>query len=147
MGPREALFVKLLWPLVTRKKHRTHFLRDTNPKIVAKSQPYKLHTGQHSATQWKALEAKRSKVNAHTLIRPERPTLLHFFVPRSRVWSVSRCRSILKLHGHNRFSRTLLRYVRLMAWTVRLSVRLSSVCLSVTLLHPTQKFDLFGTAQ
>ena len=40
------------------------------------------------------------------------------------------------------FSRTLLRYVRLMAWAVRLS---SVICrLSVTLIHPRYRLELFG---
>jgi len=40
------------------------------------------------------------------------------------------------------FSRTLLRYVRLMTPYVLLSSVCLSVCLSVTLVHPTQRFEL-----
>ena len=50
------------------------------------------------------------------------------------------------LEGRNfpRFLANVLRYVRYMLSAVRLSVCLSVVCLSVTLVHPTQAVELFG---
>ena len=55
----------------------------------------------------------------------------------------------LYVHRHRHISAFLanvnvLRYVCCMLWAVRLSVCLSVVCLSVTLVHPTQAVELFG---